>query len=508
MSSGLLVRMTAPIAVVSLLLLAVGAVAAWYVHRLQKNISDILDVNVSSVRAAEELEIGIREVRTQLIYFLFTGDRKYLEAFPALHQHTDRWLGEADRLATTPYEQEVIARVKKGHARFLEGFNRLSQQAPAAETPQRLREQLEDVLTNEILRPAHAYLDFNEEVVKRTSEQNQVMADRMALGLLLLGTCGAVAGLLAGYGLARTVSHSIVQLSVPIRNAAGILNEVVGPITLSAGGGFAELEAVLRRIAGEISTVVQRLQQSQREVLRAEQLAAVGQLAAGLAHELRNPLMAMKILVQSAAERGEPAGLAGRDLAVLEEEITRLERSVQTFLDFARPPRPEKRAVEVRHVLEQTAGLVARRAERQGVRLEWDLPAAPAVLEADVGQLRQVLLNLLLNALEAVPGGGTVRVEAAGPEGPGGEAVADRDLEFTIRVADTGCGLPADLGERIFEPFVSTKETGLGLGLSICKRIVEAHGGDLTAANRPGGGAVFTVRLPLVATAAPREPQP
>jgi signal transduction histidine kinase len=114
----------------------------------------------------------------------------------------------------------------------------------------------------------------------------------------------------------------------------------------------------------------------------------------------------------------------------------------------------------------------------------------PPVILADTGQLRQLLLNLLLNALDASPGGGSVRVEAVTE--PGGETGW-----LTLRVADTGRGLPDDLGPRIFEPFVSRKETGTGLGLSICKQIVEAHGGTIGAAARPGGGAVFTARLPL-----------
>src|SRR5262249_21102502 len=115
---------------------------------------------------------------------------------------------------------------------------------------------------------------------------------------------------------------------------------------------------------------------------------------------------------------------------------------------------------------------------------------ATVVVEADFGQIRQVVLNLLLNALDAVPQGGTVWVRLAAPD-------TEADGWLTLQVADTGPGLPGQLGQQIFEPFVSTKETGLGLGLSICKRIVEAHGGTLGAANRPEGGACFTVRLPI-----------
>jgi two-component system sensor histidine kinase HydH len=330
---------------------------------------------------------------------------------------------------------------------------------------------------------------LNEAIAASTSEQNQRMASRLVLANLLLGTCGAVAGLVAGYGIARGISRSMVQLNIPIRDATGKLSEVVGPITFAGGGDFPELKASLQQLTGQISLVVERLQHSQRDVLRAEQLAAVGQMAAGLAHELRNPLMSMKVLVQP-GDDGAAVHLTGRDLAVLNEEITRLDRSIQSFLDFARPPQLEKRSFDLRPVLEQTLQLVRGRAENQGVTLHWQPPDEPVPIEADMGQVRQVVLNLLLNALDSTPQGGQVELHLERQPGPNGEWL-------WLQVADTGPGLPDGLGLRIFEPFVSTKETGMGLGLSICKRIVEAHGGEISAANRTEGGASFAVGLPL-----------
>jgi two-component system sensor histidine kinase HydH len=487
MNTRLMVRMTLPVMAISVIPLAVGFVTAWHVSLLQKKISDVLALNVASMRAAEELEIGTREVQSQLDRFLLTGDHKALDVVPAMREETDHWLQEAERAGTTPREQELMIRVRKGYEHFYEEFDRSSRHASMEGFRADLHQLVEDLLTHEVLEPAQEYLDFNEEEIKCSSEDNQRMTGRMVSGLILLGVCGPIAGLLAGFGLARGVSRSLIRLSVPICDAAGKLNEIVGPITLSAGMGIEELEVLLRKIADQIGAVIERLQQSQREVLRAEQLAAVGQMAAGMAHELRNPLMAIKILVQAAGAQGHTPVLKGRDLWVLEEEITRLERSIQLFLDYARPPQPEKRAFEAQRVLAQIGALVSSRAEQQGVRIECRQPEAPLVIEADMGQFRQVLLNLLLNALDAVAEEGTVRVELEGE--PGGW--------LTLRVADSGDGLPAHLGAQIFEPFISTKETGIGLGLSICKRIVEAHGGTITAANQPGGGALFTVSLPL-----------
>jgi signal transduction histidine kinase len=250
-----------------------------------------------------------------------------------------------------------------------------------------------------------------------------------------------------------------------------------------AGRDLKEMEDVLHSIADRIKEVIERLRRSEREVLRAEQLAAVGQLAAGMAHELLNPLTSMKILVQAAQDGG---ALVGRDLTVLEDEISRLERLVRLFFDFARPPQPAKRVVDVCPLVEHCLSLLSSRVEAVGASLAFKRPAGEVFAGVDPGQFRQVVLNLIVNALDAVPKGGSIEV---GLE-------REDDGGMSLRVVDNGSGLPVALGDRIFTPFTTTKETGLGLGLSICKRIAETHGGAITAANRPEGGAVFTLRLP------------
>jgi len=261
-----------------------------------------------------------------------------------------------------------------------------------------------------------------------------------------------------------------------------------------------EMEAVLQVVDARIGAVIERLRQSEREALRSEQLAALGQMAAGLAHELRNPLTSMKILVQ-AAQAGDYSGpseaggianemygphLNGRDLVVFEEEINRLERLIQSFLDLARPLQVAKKVVDVRTLVDHAVGLVSSRASRIGAHIAWSRNPEAVWAEVDLDSFRQVLLNLLLNALDAVRAGGVVAVAVEN----------DAEGALVLRVTDDGCGLPAALGDGIFSAFTTTKKMGLGLGLSICKRIVEAHGGAIAAEARAEGGAVFTVRLP------------
>src|SRR5579875_1944514 len=482
-------RMTWPILTLSILTLGGGIVAAWLVYHSQRDAFNVLARNTASMRAAEELVIALRDVRHELHLFLITKDHEHLDAIPRLRQKTDHWLEVAERTAVTEKGQELIRHVQQGYANFFDEFKdllneRIRNNSPNLHDLAQVRKLADVTLTGKILVPAQEYLDSNEEEIIASNEQNKLVTYRMVAGLVLLGICG----LLSGFGISWAISRSIVRLSVPIRDAAGKLNDIVGPITLSARWGLDELEGVMRAISERIGAVIDRLQQSEREARRAEHLAAVGQMAAGIAHELRNPLMPIKILVQSAADRHPSPGLDGRDLAVLEQEISRLERSIQTFLDFARPPQIEKRTFEARAVLEQIIQLLEARAERQGVRIERCFPNEPLWIQADVGQFRQVVLNLLLNALDAVSRGGTIQLELHKESG--------NWLKFSV--ADSGCGLPPGLGAQIFEPFVSTKETGLGLGLSICKRIIEAHEGEIQAATRPEGGTVFTVRLPCL----------
>ena len=340
--------------------------------------------------------------------------------------------------------------------------------------PQAIAKLNDELAAHDLLAPARELLALEERLIHKSGDRNQDMAGWVAVFLWLLGICGAAAGLVAGFGIARSISHSIVKLYVPIRAASGRLEEVIGPVDIAPAQGIDHLDEILQSMADHVGTVVDRLQQSEHEVLRAEQMSALGQLAAGLAHELRNPLTSMKLLVQAAVEAGPETqpprprpGSGGRRNGAA--------RSLAPDLPRLRPPAATgKAAGGLRQVLDQTLELVAARARRQAVTIDSDLPAGRWSIEADHEQLRQVFLNLVLNALDALPHGGTIEV--------GGHAGGDG---VTITVADNGPGISTEPVDQIFEPYVSTKDTGLGLGLAICRRIVDAHGGQIHAANRP-----------------------
>jgi signal transduction histidine kinase len=302
-----------------------------------------------------------------------------------------------------------------------------------------------------------------------------------------MGIVGSFGGFFAGLKASRRLRRSMVELNLPLSLAAGRLSEVVGPVRLSTSLDLEELKRVLEAMAGEVDKVVVRLQKSQEEVLRSEKLAAVGQLAAGTAHEIRNPLMSIKLLVQAALNDPDNSALNEGDYRLIVQEISRLEKTVQNLLDFAKPPLIERQRVGIESVISYCLSLISGRASIQNVSIKKDIKARSLEVEADSQQLQQVLLNLFINALDAMPEGGqlTLVVEQADSS------------QVKVSLKDSGGGIPENILPQMFEPFVSSKESGIGLGLSISQKIIEAHHGAMFAHNRASGGSTVGFSIPL-----------
>jgi len=486
MQNRIVARLTAPVIAVSMLLITIAFGAAWYAQHSQSRVAVMLGSHVASVRAAQELEISLREVHVQFDRYLITGERKYLDSVPRLRERAAEALDGAEKVAATDSEQVLMRRVRKGYDHFFAEFDRLSREPPRHEVYTKVLELIDTVLTKEILEPTREYLKLNEGMLVQATEANSALSQQLTIGLVGLGVCGSVGGLLGGWVIAVSLRRSLLDTDRVLRDTAAQLGEAAHT---PDGGLNTHVGTTLQRVTQAATAVMNRLKQTERDALRAEQLAWVGQMAAGIAHEVRNPLTVIKVLVQAATDPGRSTGFRPKDLRVLEGEILRLEQIISMFLDFARPPRPYMKPVLPGELLSECLAGVCARAELQGVEVQLDMPAELPVFDADPGQIKQVLYNLMFNALDVLPTGGTlqIRVEISGRAG--------KEM-LEIRVADSGPGLPTGLEDRIFEPFVSTKETGLGLGLSISRRIVEAHGGSIAAMNNVGDGATFKVRLP------------
>jgi two-component system sensor histidine kinase HydH len=522
MFNNLILKLAAPMILTSAMLVVLGVVAAWNIERQQNVSSDLIQKEVHGMIAAQDLCSDLREIRYTLHQYRHDGFKRHLEVIARRSKLAAEHLEAAKGLIRLPREAEAVLEIEKNWRQFsslfVEVLAELSQQPETSQHPsdgssgtdfetsvreeKRRVSQTEPLLTaiNHVLVPAKDFLALDRILVDKTNESNRQTTDAIRQAMLWVGICGGIAGLVGGIAIARSIGQSVVQLDVSVRGAADRLQDVIGPVKISQRNGFRGLEAGLRQLEDHISTLVERLQQRELEVLRSDQLAAVGQLAAGVAHELRNPLMPMKMLVQAAVERADGIGLCGRPLQVVEKEILRMEKSIQDFLDFARPPSLEIIRFDLRNTIEQTIDLVSSRADQQQVEIFEEIPSGPVVLQGDAAQIRQVLLNLLLNSMDALREGGLIELRVTFDSPP----LADHRSSLSkgtswvaIHVRDSGAGLSKEVLDRVFEPFMSTKETGTGLGLSICRRIVEAHQGIIRAANHPGGGALFSVYLPV-----------
>lgn len=257
---------------------------------------------------------------------------------------------------------------------------------------------------------------------------------------------------------------------------------------------------VLLAVSGwQVRTLRQYLR-LQQEAARQERLAALGGMAAVLAHEIRNPLGAIKGLAQVLTEKRAADPTQAQMTQAIAGEAIRLERLVNDLLTYARPRPPKREAMDLTGHLREVMALVQPMAETVGVTLWLEAPDSAVGVEADAEQMKQLFTNLVLNALQAMPHGGAVTIEVRAPVN-GGDPGAEARGSAEIRVRDQGAGIPEADQLRVFDPFFTTRTKGTGLGLAICRQITEAHGGTIRLGATGSEGTTIVVSLPREAPA-------
>lgn len=335
---------------------------------------------------------------------------------------------------------------------------------------------------------------------------------------IALGTAGG-AGVL--YSLASVVGATGVDWHHLTARVATffLLGGALGYLSQRERVARAEAERLnvdLREHQARLEKAFQDLQEAQERLVQSERLATIGRMSAKVSHEVRNPLGSISLNTELLEDelqampkdrRVEAANL----LAAIRSQVDVLSGVTEEYLRFARLPKPKMEAASLPPVIEELAEFVHGELQARGVQLVLAIPDGLPILHLDPGQIRQTLLNLIRNATEAMPHGGTITLSAR-PVNWSSSQVVDSPSPFdqsTIRpidssqtwveitVTDTGVGIPEEVRDRIFEPFFSTKEGGTGLGLAIARQIAEDHGGDLTCKSRPGAGTLFRLRLPV-----------
>jgi signal transduction histidine kinase len=307
-------------------------------------------------------------------------------------------------------------------------------------------------------------------------------------GALIFALVGVVLWLL----IVRLVTQPVSSLLAQMRRVED------GDLAARAEPGSADqigqLAGGFNAMVTSLATTTRELHEShQQQIQQAGKLASIGELASGIAHEIRNPLAGIGAAVEVLATRNENA----QDREVVDEiraQIHRLNNTLRGLLDFARPRAPLIVPCDLCELVRPMIALARPDAQKNGVRIVEECPTEVPPLCGDIQQLQQVVLNLLLNAIQAMPQGGTLTVRAE---------ILDRELvpghprAVRLTVADTGIGIEPANQEKIFSPFFTTKHRGTGLGLAISRSIVEKHNGAITVASTPGRGTQMMLELPL-----------
>ncbi len=299
-------------------------------------------------------------------------------------------------------------------------------------------------------------------------------------------------GWVGGLVVAALSSVSVFVLSSGHTPAANALTSLALFLLAAAVVWTARRERRLRRhyqqTARRLSGVYEKVQANFEGMKRAERLSAIGQLSAGLAHEIRNPLASISGAAAILARSRDLDPKNAKCLEIITSESERLNGLLTNFLNFARPRPPRLQSVEIQPVLDNVLGLATHGVRGKTVHFEKKVEAGLRPVECDPEQLEQVLLNLMINAIEASPDGGTVTLSAA-----------VRESRIAIGVMDHGHGVAPAHIDRLFDPFFTTKEHGTGLGLPVAHQIVRQMGGSLLAQANSGPGMTFSVVLPAKA---------
>lgn len=283
-----------------------------------------------------------------------------------------------------------------------------------------------------------------------------------------------------------------------------VREQVIGALELAdkKGGPFTETDRdLLQTLAGSLAVAVENaqlyaevndyasaLERSQAQLIQAEKMAAIGRLAASIAHEINNPLQAIHNTIQLAMTDRLPVEKRGEYLGMAQKEVERLIEIVQRMLEFYRPSKGGIVQVDVNHLLQAALAIADKRIQHGNIRISVRLAEKMPPIRGVPDQLTQVFLNIIINAVEAMPDGGELRV---------GTLLTEDRRWVLVAFQDTGPGLTAEEIAHIFEPFYTTKPSGTGLGLAISYGIVERHGGTIEVSSQPGQGTTFVVRLPV-----------
>jgi signal transduction histidine kinase len=462
-----------------------------YIYQLQDETTALIRQNVRSAGTARELTLSLYDIRAASLTYLFDRSPERIAALDSKQADFILLLEEAKHSATTEEEKNLLQQISalfSNYQQTLTNALELHRKGYIVQ-PNALIVHASQDLINTIDEKTSIFISINETAQAAYEETIRKNDNIIRIAMYALGVGGIILGVVLGWMIARIILNPIYKLVLKVRDAAG--SEVVEHIKMSPGKELEELDLHINRLIGRINQAHEDLQKNRELLERSSKLAAIGKIAPALAHEIRNPLTAIKMLIYAMMKEPGISADKQHDLEIITHEINRVEGFLQNFLKYARPAKPQMQMVNIIPAIQETLHLMQPRFNQSKITLTETHEKDNLQIKADPDMIKQVVMNLVLNAIESMGQDGelkfTTQVKADDPE----------NLIFQIIISDTGPGIPDDIRDSLFDPFVKGKDQGIGLGLSISQRIAELHHGWISAANNPGKGATFTIHLPM-----------
>lgn len=473
-----------PIMVVVFIWVSISLGTNFYLRWLEWTYQTVQAENLASIDASEDL----RESLKLLMHVRAGGDEAVVElrskVIDAIFDQTFDCIGRLRNSSHTKEEAELLAKIM-GQIESLRGAS--LDRVRTINTPEEIAE--ESRRWHELLSES----DWHAEKISAINQKirDQVEARRNWFGnivqfvRLMFLALGPILGVWLGRRLSRRLQDSVTQVAITLQSSDSPELEL-GTVMVKGNGILGDLQNEAKNIIARLREAYRELESARNEVARSERLAAVGALAAGVAHELRNPMTSVKLLLQHLNNQSAPHMIGDEQMRTILAQISRMESTIQGLLDFSRDNPLNKEEIDVNLLVRRAMNLVEGRQRQSQVRVNMLLSERALPIYGDGEQLLQVIVNLLINAFDSMPHGGglLVRTEAD-----------TENASVRIVIQDDGIGIPEEILPRLFEPFVTSKDRGTGLGLAVSRRIIHQHHGRVSGVNNAGGGATFTIEL-------------
>ncbi|OQX21752.1 MAG: histidine kinase [Desulfobacteraceae bacterium IS3] len=462
-----------------------GLVMVWYTYRMERLLTDVIDEDVAAFQAAESLESSLVNQKGFVSYYFLDGNPDWLRQLEVYRQQFRDRIAQTRSLVTDVHQKEAIEKIESEYGRYISSKDRViayykaGKREEGAELHRKVREYF-----SKIFDLCETFKNIHADRIREAREKSREEAGK----LRMIAAFATVANFFLGLLLAFVLVNHILG---PVRK---LLLEADRKESLYPAGD--EIKALSRSVRGLIQDVDythSELEKSREHLLQAEKMAMVGQLAAGMAHSVRNPFTSVKMRLFSLSRFLDLSDSQKEDFEVISEEIRHIDTIIQNFLEFSRPPKLKMQRVSPSSVVDMAIQLLEHRVKSYNVNIRVVRRQTLPSIEADPEQLKEVFVNFIMNACEAMEKDGSIVIHEE-------ETVAESGSRVVvIRVSDNGPGIPESVRKKIFQPFFTTKEEGTGLGLSIVSRIIEEHRGHVYAESKEGEGATFVVRLPVMA---------